>query len=213
MFNTINRIVRRRSSVAPALAVALSAVALAPAAGAASTTWFGSSLNHTPANAGSTCAEDGVGQAGDVCTHVDSDYPGFSGRATSPVSGTIVALKLRPAGPMTFTAEVVNVRNLASDQHSGQAQATAHSRQITLAGPTQAQMDNGSYPVDTVLVHLAVKRGQELALNTASNTAEECSDGTPGQLLFDPILIPGGGLRTSNGVDGCLSLVQAIVKP
>src|SRR5581483_3396797 len=127
MFNTASRILRRRASVAPAVAVALSALALAPVAGAASTTWFGSSLDHTPANAGSSCAEDGVGQPGDVCTHVDSDYPGFSGHAASTVNGTIVALKLRPAGPMTFTAEVVNVRNLSADLHSGQAQATAHS--------------------------------------------------------------------------------------
>jgi hypothetical protein len=31
-------------------------------------------------------------------------------------------------------------------------------------------------------------------------------------LLFDPILIPGAGFRTSVGVDDCLMLVQAVVK-
>jgi hypothetical protein len=86
---------------------ALGAIALVPAVASASMSSFGSSLNHTPANAGSTCAQDGVGNPGDICTHVGSDYPGFSGHAQSPVSGTITALKLRPQGPMTFRAKVV----------------------------------------------------------------------------------------------------------
>ena len=49
-------------------------------------------------------------------------------------------------------------------------------------------MDNGIYPVVTVKVSLKVKKGQEIAIDTASNTAEYCSDGTPGQLLYDPVL-------------------------
>jgi hypothetical protein len=202
----------RRSRLVPAVTAALSIGALAPAAASASTSWFGSSLNHTPANAGQTCADDGVGTPGDACTHVATDYPGTSGRVKSPATGTIVALKVRPQGPMTFTAEVVNVRKLSSNLHSGQAQAAAHSRRIKLAGPTQDQMDNSDYPVDTVLVKMKVKKGQEIAINTTSNTAEYCSDGTPGQLLFDPILIPGAGFSHSRGVDDCLMLVRAIVK-
>jgi hypothetical protein len=43
-------------------------------------------------------------------------------------------------------------------------------------------MDNGVYPVVTVKVSLKVKKGQEIAIDTDSNTAEYCSDGTPGQL-------------------------------
>ena len=202
----------RRSRLVSLAAAALSVAAIAPAAASASTTWFGSSLNHTPANAGSTCAEDGVGQTGDWCTHVGSDYPGHSGRVKAPASGTITALKLMPQGPMTFTAEVVNVRGLSSNLRRGQAQATVRSHQFTLSGPTQDQMDNGDYPVVTVHVHLKVKKGQELAINTQSNTAEYCSDGTPGQLLFDPVLSPGHGFRHNAGVDDCLMLVQAVVQ-
>jgi hypothetical protein len=201
-----------RSRIIPALAAVLSAAAIVPGVASASTGWFGSSLNHTPANAGSTCADRGVGNPGDLCTHVASDFPGTSGRVASPLTGTIIALKLEPQGPMTFSAEVVNVRHLSSDLQSGQARATAHSRQITLSGPTQDQMDNGIYPVQTVFVHLKVKKGQQIAINTTSNTAEYCSNGTPGQLLFDPILIPGAGFSNSAGVDDCLMLVQAVVK-
>ena len=113
---------------------------------------------------------------------------------------------------MTFRAEVVNVRGLSSNLHRGQAQATARTRRISLAGPTQDQLDNGIYPVDTVHLDLKVKKGQEIAINTTSNTAEYCSDGTPGQLLFDPVLNPGAGFGHSAGVDSCLMLVQAVVK-
>jgi hypothetical protein len=193
-------------------ALATLALAATPAAALASNTTFGSSLDHTPANAGSTCAENGVGSDPLAqCTHVASDYPGFSGHAKAPKNGTITQLKLIPQAPMTFTAEVVNVRHLSSDFRTGQAQATQRSRQITIPGPTQDQADNSDYPTVTVNVHMTVKKGQELAINTASNTAEYCSDGTPGQLLFQPVLAPNHPFQTSAGVDDCLMLIQAVI--
>jgi hypothetical protein len=207
----IANIFSRRSRLIGGLTAAISAIAIVPAAASASTTWFGSSLNNDPANGGQTCSDLGLNTMGE-CTHVGSDYPGFSGRAQSPVSGTITALKLRPAGPMTFTFQVVKVRNLSPDFQSGQAKSVQRSRQITVQGPTQDQLNNGVYPTIKIPVHLTVKRGQYLAIDTASNTAEYCSDGTPGQLLFDPTLSPGQGFQSSAGVDTCLMLMQAVVK-
>jgi hypothetical protein len=113
---------------------------------------------------------------------------------------------------MTFRAKVVTVRHLASNEKSGQAKATAQSRMITVPGPTQDQMSNSIYPVVKFKVSLKVKKGQEIAIDTTSNTAEYCSDGTPGQLLFDPILSVGQPFADSAGVDGCLMLVQAVIK-
>jgi hypothetical protein len=201
-----------RSRLIPVLTAALTAVMLTPAAASGKKSSFGSSLDHTPANAGSTCSQDGVGQPGDLCTHVGSDYPGFSGHAKSPASGTIFQLKIRPMGPLTFVPEVVSVRNVASNFMSGQAKATAKGHKIHLAGPTQSQMANSDYPIDKVIVNLKVSKGQEIAINTTSNTAEYCSDGTPGQLLFDPVLSVGSPFAHSDGVDGCLMLVQAEVR-
>ena len=208
------RVVSRRACSTACIAAALSvAASVGPAAASAKTTWFGSSLNHTPANAGSSCSDDGVGQPGDVCTHVASDYPGTSGRAKAPVKGTITTLRVRPEGPLTFVPQVVSVRGLSSDFKTGRARATAQGRQISLPGPTQDQMSNSDYPIVTVKVKMKVKKGQELAINTASNTAEYCSDGTPGQLLFDPVLAKGASaFSTNDGVDGCLMLVQAKIK-
>jgi hypothetical protein len=140
---------------------------------------------------------------------VGSLYPGSSGRAQAPVSGVITAIRVRPQAGMTFTFEVVNVRNLSADQQSGQAQDVQRSRQITVAGPTQTQQSDSIYPVYTVPIHLAVRRGQYLAINTTTNQADYCSDGTPGQLLFDPVLAPGQGFQNSGGVDNCLLLIQA----
>ncbi len=205
-----NRVVKRSRTLSGLVVVA--GFALTPATALASNTWFGSSLNHAPGNAGSTCSQDGVGQPGDVCTHVGSDYPGTSGRAKSPITGTIIALKVEPEGPMTFTAEVVNVRKLSPQLTSGQAQAIAISRKITLAGPTPTEESDQDFPIDTVLVHLKVNKGQEIAINTTSNTAEICSDSTPGQLLFDPPLAVGSGFEKSAGVDACEMLVRAVVK-
>jgi hypothetical protein len=211
--SAITNIFTFRSRRMAGVTAALGVIALSPAVASASTTWFGSSLDHTPANAGSTCSQDGVGNPGDLCTHVGSDYPGFSGHAQSKATGTIIQLKVRPEGPMTFMAKVVTVRHLSSDFKSGQAKVTARSRLITVPGPTQDQMSNSIYPVEKFKVSLKVKKGQYIAIDTTSNSAEYCSDGTPGQLLFDPILALGHGFSNSAGVDGCLMLIQAVVKP
>jgi hypothetical protein len=204
----------RRSRLIPATVAtvaAIAAIAAAPAAASAQTTWFGSSFANPPANAGVSCADLGVGPFG-TCTHVQSYDPGNSGHAQAPVSGTITAIRIDPEAAMTFTVEVVNVRNLSSDEQSGQAQAVQRSRQITVPGPTPDQASNGIYPIDTIAIHLHVNRGQYLAINTASNQAEYCADGTPGQLLFDPVLAPGHGFQSSAGVDNCLMLVQAKIR-
>ena len=195
----------------PALVAVLGTAALIPAGASAATTWFGSSLDHDPANAGSTCAENGVNGPA-LCTHVGSFYPGFSGRAQATVNGTITAFKLRAQGPTTMTFRLVKVRHVSSDHHSGQAKTIVKGPTVRVHGPSQSDLDNGIYPIETFHVHLKVQKGEEIAIDTTSNTAEYCADGTPGQLLFDPHLGLGQNFRSSNGVDGCLMLVQAVVK-
>lgn len=164
--------------------------------------YFGSSLDHSPANAGSTCAEDGVTSGGALCTHVGSYYPGFSGHAQAPQNGTVTKIRLLAEAPTTLKILIVAVRHLSSDEKSGQAK-------VVVKGPTVQPVASGS--IQTFPVHLAVRKGEELAVNTTSNTAEYCSDGTPGQLLFDPPL--GKSFTNSQGVDGCLMLIQAVMKP
>jgi hypothetical protein len=201
----------RRNRLISTLAATATVLAIAPAGASAATTWFGSSLNHDPANAGSSCADNGLSSSS-MCTHVGSYYPGTSGRAKATVTGTIVSIRVRAEGPMTMRVKVVRVRNMASDHRSAQAKAVAKSRLLQAQGPSQTDLDNGIYPIETFPVHLQVQKGQEIAIDTSSNTAEYCSDGTPGQLLFGPVLGVGSQFRNSGGVDDCLMLVQAVVR-
>jgi hypothetical protein len=196
--------------IAPAVAALSLAAAALPAGASAHTSWFGSALNHEPANAGSTCEDDGL-MGVQSCTHVGSYYPGFSGRAKAPHGGTITKIKLQAQAPTTMTFKVVNVRNVGQDHRSGQARATAKTRTVQVNGPTEDQASDGIYPIETFNVHMKVRKGQELAVDTPSNTAEYCADGTPGQLLFAPTLKPGHGFSSSQGTDDCLMLVRAVV--
>jgi hypothetical protein len=197
-----------RHHLIAALAGALGAASLIPAGASAANSWFGSSLDHSPANAGSTCAENGVPGAA-LCTHVGSYYPGNSGHAAAPFNGTITAFRVEAQGPTTLTFMLVTVRNLSSNEHSGQAKVVLVGPTVTVKGTEDS---NGDAQIETFHTNLNVTKGEELAVNTTSNTAEYCSDGTPGQLLFDPVLNPGQNFRKSNGVDGCLMLVQAVIK-
>ncbi len=200
-----------RSKFIAATAVAAGAIALVPSVAAANT-WFGSSLNHDPANAGSSCSpDDSVPPP--MCTHIGSFYPGTSGHVKSPVNGTIIAFKVRAQSQTQMTFRVVRVRNMSSDHNHAQARAVAKSRTVFVQGPSQDEADNGVYPIERFGVHLKVHKGDEIAVDTTSNTAEYCSDGTPGQLTFTPFLALSNSFRSSTGVDDCLMLVQAVVKP
>jgi hypothetical protein len=209
--NNISRITRRPRLIS-GLAASIAALAMIPAGASAATTAFGSSLNHEPANVGSSCDQNNLDNQV-FCTHVGSYYPGTSGHAQAGVSGTIVKVRVRAAGPMTLKFKVVKVRNVSADHTHGQAKVVAVSRTLNFNGPTQSQMDNGIFPVESRNVSIKVQRGQELAIDTNNNQAEYCSDGTPGQLtFFNPILSAGDGFRSAQGVDTCLLLVQAVIK-
>ena len=144
-----------------------------------------------------------------LCTHVGSFYPGHSGRAAAPVSGTIIKIRLEAQGPTTMVFKVVRVRRVSANHKKGQAKVVAKTRKFQIHGPVGSSAGS---PIETFKVKLKVQKGEELAVDTTSNTAEYCSDGTPGQLLFDPVLAIGHGFRNSGGVDGCLMLVQGVIK-
>lgn len=203
--------ITRRSRVIPFLAAALTAVAMAPAGASAATTWFGSSLNHEPANAGTSCNPDDTAPP-PMCTHIGSFYPGTSGRVKASTNGTIVRIRVRAQSAMTLTFKLVRVRNLSPDETTGQAKVIARGPTLNVPGPSSDDLNNGVYPVQSFPVHIKVHQGDELAIDTSNNQAEYCSNGTPGQLTFwNPFLKFGQGFRSSTGIDDCLLLVQAVV--
>jgi hypothetical protein len=200
-----------RNRFLSALVATATALVLVPAGASAATTWFGSSLNHEPANAGASCNPDDTVPP-PFCTHVGSYYPGTSGRVKAPVDGTVIAFRVRAEGPTTLTFRLVRVRHLSADETSGRAHSVATGPQVQVNGPSADQLDNGVYPVERFPAHLKVHKGDEIAIDSTNNTAEYCSDGTPGQLTFDPILTHGMGFHPSTGVDDCLLLVQAVIR-
>jgi hypothetical protein len=201
----------RRPRFVSAFGAALVAAAMTAGAASAATTSFGSSLNHEPANAGTSCDQNNLDNS-PMCTHVGSFYPGTSGRVAANANGTVVRIRVRAEGPMTFKFKLVHVRNVSSDHQHGQAKVIAASRTLHVNGPTQSQQDNGISPIESVPVHIRVHKGDELAIDTNNNQAEYCADGTPGQLtFFNPLLSLGDGFRSSQGVDTCLLLVQAVI--
>jgi hypothetical protein len=208
--SSITQIFRRTRFISSVVA-ALAAAAMIPAGASAATSFFGSSLNHEPANAGSSCDQNNLDNKV-FCTHVGSFYPGTSGRAQAGASGTITKIRVRAAGPMTLRFKVVKVRNVSADHRRGQVKVLAASRTLHFNGPSQDQLNNGISPIESKNVHIKVQRGEEVAIDTNNNQAEYCSDGTPGQLtFFNPLLSLGDGFRSSQGVDDCLLLVQAVI--
>jgi hypothetical protein len=199
--------ISRRSRFMTGFATALTAAALIPAGASAATSNFGSSLNHDPANAGSSCDQNNLDNS-PFCTHVGSFYPGFSGHAQAKSNGTITKIKLRAQGPMNFRFKLMQVRHLSASHKSGQAKVVAVSRKLHAVG---AQNSNGDSQIETFNVHIKVHKGDYVGIDTNNNTAEYCSDGTPGQLtFFNPDLSLGDGFAQSQGVDDCLLLVQAV---
>jgi hypothetical protein len=190
---------------------AIAALATLPVGARAA--WFGSNLStNAPANSGSSCSHNDTIPP-PMCTHVGSYYPGNTGRAKAPISGTVVTVQVRAEAAVSMRFELVKVRHLAPDFSSGRAQAVAISRVLSVRGPTTDQAYNGIYPTESFKVHLAVRKGEELAVLTARNRAEYCASGTPGQLTFyDPFLSPGQHFRASQGVDECLLLVRAQIR-
>src|SRR2546423_15569867 len=134
------------------------AAALVPAGASAATSTFGSSLNHEPANAGSSCDQNNL-DSNPLCTHVGSFYPGTSGHVKAASNGVITKIKVRAEGPMSFRFKLVQVRHLSSDSTSGFVKVIAQSRRLSAHGPSQTQADDGVYPVESFKVNLKVHKG------------------------------------------------------
>lgn len=200
-----HRTIRRRLAV---VLLVVAAGALAPGAAQARQTWFGSSLNHGPANAGSPCiegADEGTPQP--VCTRTGSFYPGFSGREKSPRTGRVIKVRVIAQFPGRIRFKVVRLRRVAADHKSGQAKTIATSRWLTVRGPASEDADPA---VESFTVNLPVRKGDSVAIDAKENPVEYCSDGTPGQLVFRPVT--GRTFRDSTSYVGCLLLVQARVR-
>lgn len=198
-------------------ALAATALLALPSVGSAGTITFGSRLDHEPSNSapGHNCNEDGNNEeVTPACTRVAID-PSIAvpGGLRAPRNGTIVAFKVRAGAPGSLTFRLVRLKGVGYDDvvgewvGSGKGAGRGPSVQVAGRGFEEREED----AVETFKARVKVKKGDYLALDSASTSALYCSSGGPNQMIFSPTL--GGGWRQSTLTDGCELLVQAVMKP
>jgi hypothetical protein len=173
---------------------------------------FGAKLNvHIqPSNSISPhkCKED-TGHPGG-CTRIEMvAYGRPDGGEKAPKDGTIRHIKIVAGSPGVMIIEIARVRPHSIKNDSGRAKIVVKGPKIHYQG--QGGVDNGEpYNVETFRVHLPVKKGEYLAIQSSSTSLERCSDGGPQQLLYQPILTKADGYQKAPYHDGCFLLLEGI---
>jgi hypothetical protein len=197
-----------RTSRLSLVALTAAAALLVVPAGQAATFKFGSKLNNTvqPSNAGSGhyCVESNHAQK---CTWLMNEaYGRPNGGEKSSKNGTIRQIRLIAQVKGSFRLLIVKV------QKSGDK----YKAKVIVRGPTikyKGQPDpNEPYKVETFNVHLAVHKGERLAINTNKTSLLRCSSGGDNTLLYKPPLLLGQAFRKNTDDDGCWMLIEAVAK-
>ncbi len=206
----------KRSTLISTILTATGLMAL-PAVSPAHTITFGSRLDHEPSNSapGHNCNEDGNNEeVTPPCTRVAID-PSIAvpGGLRAPRNGTIVRFKVRAGAPGSLTFRLVRLKGLGYDdllgEYVGTGRGAGKGPTVQIAG--SGFEENESDAVETFKANLKVKKGDYLAIDSASTSALYCSSGGPNQMIFTPTLGP--LFRQSAQTDGCELLVQAVMKP
>ena len=198
--------------------VALMAV---PAVSSAQSYTFGTRLDHEPSNSapGHNCKEDGSDDVTPTCTRVAVDQSdAVPGGLRAPKSGTIVKFLVRAGAPGDLTFRLARVKNFAFDQNMGGYSAlgqgggsgpTVHVQGFGFRDPEQGEGN----PVESFKAHLKVKKGDYLAVDSATNSTQYCASGGAKQLIFTPKLgKKNGSFAKTTTYGGCDLLVQAVMK-
>lgn len=204
---TDNTILTRsaRTAIAAVLTLAATLVALTVGAGTASAaSWFGSDLNKNvqPSNAGTAHDCESPGK----CTWVMGEAYGNPGGEEAPKSGYLKKLKLIAGEAGSFKLQVVKT---TSDGHT---KIVRKGPKIHYQGQQQYNWDNDKYNVEKFKTHVKIKKGQRLAIKTASTSTLRCSSGGPNTLQHNPPLKKRDGYRIYDDTDGCWMLIEGKVK-
>jgi hypothetical protein len=191
-------------------AIALLAMAIAPAIGAAAPAKFGSKLNSTvqPSNSlpGLGCGEGAPGP----CTFVQNEaYGRPDGGELAPKTGTIKKIRLIAGGPGSFKLQIAKVKR-STLFGSNEAKVVYNGPRISYQGQTEAAFEDDSYRVETFDVDVPVKKGQQLALKGNLTSMIRCSSGGDNTLVYTPPL--GSSFRPATGTDGCWILMEAVIR-
>jgi hypothetical protein len=191
-------------------AIAVVAMMIAPAIGAAAPVKFGSKLDPTvqPSNSlpGLGCGEGIAGP----CTFVQQEaYGRPDGGELAPKTGTIKKIRLIAGGPGSFKLQIAKVKR-STLFGTNEAKVVANGPRISYQGQTEANFESDSYRVETFNVNVPVKKGQQLALKGNITSMVRCSSGGDNTLIYSPPL--GSTFRPATNTDGCWILMEAVIR-
>lgn len=203
--NTTTKITR----TAVLAAIAVVAMMIAPALGAAAPVKFGSKLNPTvqPSNSlpGLSCGESVSGP----CTFVQEEaYGRPDGGELAPKTGTIKKVRLIAGGPGSFQLQIAKVKR-STLFGTNEAKVVYNGPRISYQGQTEADFEEDSYRVESFPVNVPVKKGQQLALKGNVTSMVRCSSGGDNTLIYTPPL--GSSFRPATNTDGCWILMEAVI--
>jgi hypothetical protein len=198
----------RRSGIVAALAVV--AMMIVPALGAAAPVKFGSKLNSTvqPSNSlpGLACGEAVSGP----CTFVQQEaYGRPDGGELAPKTGTIKKIRLIAGGSGSFKLQIAKVKR-STLFGTNEAKVVYNGPRISYQGQTEVNFEADSYRVESFNVNVPVKKGQQLALKGNLTSMVRCSSGGDNTLIYSPPL--GGSFRPATNTDGCWILIEAVIR-
>jgi hypothetical protein len=197
----------RRTGILAAIAVL--AMMIAPAIGAAAPVKFGSKLNPTvqPSN---SLPGLGCGEAAGPCTFVQQEaYGRPDGGELAPKTGTIKKIRLIAGGPGSFKLQIAKVKR-STLFGTNEAKVVANGPRISYQGQTEANDEASNYNVESFDVNVPVKKGQQLALKGNITSMVRCSSGGDNTLIYTPPL--GSAFRPATNTDGCWILMEAVIR-
>lgn len=191
-------------------AIAVVAMMIAPALGAAAPVKFGSQLNPTvqPSNSlpGLRCSQEAPGP----CTFVQEEaYGRPDGGELAPKTGTIKKIRLIAGGPGSFKLQIAKVKR-STLFGTNEAKVVANGPRISYQGQTEANFESDSYKVESFNVNVPVQKGQQLALKGNITSMIRCSSGGDNTLIYTPPL--GSSFRPATNTDGCWILMEAVIR-
>lgn len=205
--NTKTRTLIRRTSLLAAIAVL--AMMIAPALGAAAPVKFGSKLNPTVQPSNSLPGLD-CGEVAGPCTIVQQEaYGRPDGGELAPKTGTIKKIRLIAGGPGSFKLQIAKVKR-STLFGTNEAKVVANGPRISYQGQTEANDEASNYRVETFDVNVPVKKGQQLALKGNITSMVRCSSGGDNTLIYTPPL--GSAFRPATNTDGCWILMEAVIR-
>lgn len=199
----------KRIAIPAAALVSVGALALPAASQAFS---FGAKLDRTPDNSAPprSCGQDSnSGELASPCTRVlvASETGLAGGHLTSPKKGVVTKFRVRAGAGGSIRFKLVRLKDVDLSQARANGKALGKSKTFTVQG----RGFDDSNQIESFRVHMKVRKGDYIAIDSSKTSAQRCSSGSTRQLLWaKPPLTVGDPFRTNDDSADCTLMVQAV---